>query len=168
MHLMKRVPILVFSLLLSFFFFTACKKPVVYPAIPAITLKDFTMFKSLTGTDSIGVLRLNFTDGDGDLGLHDADTLPPFDKNSKFYYNVFTKYYEKRNGVWVELTLPFPDNFRIPFLTADGRSKAMKGEIIIQMPVNPFAFYDTIKYDVWIADRALHESNVVTTNDIIL
>jgi hypothetical protein len=55
-------------------------------------------------------------------------------------------------------------------LTQSGKNKALTGEI--KVSVTPFYYdflsdFDTIKYEIYIKDRALHESNHVTTPEFI-
>lgn len=59
----------------------ACFDPPEIPIEPQISLKSFT-FKPIPGNefqDSV-IVELRFEDGDGDLGLAPADSLPPFNE----------------------------------------------------------------------------------------
>jgi hypothetical protein len=159
--------LLLISLALSF---SACEKKEKYPAIPAIEYIDFTQ-----KPDS-AYLRFSFTDGDGDIGLSQGDTLAPYDKNGDFYYNLYINYFEKRDGVFEEIDtvctvqgcVPLDFNYRIPDITQPGKNKALNGEIKIKLsaPYKLASPNDTIKYEFYIVDRALHKSNVVSTEDI--
>jgi len=130
---------------------------------------DFTKIRNSSNIDEKGILKIFFTDGDDDMGLADWDTLPPFDKNSKYYYNFFITYFEKQHGEFVEVVPSVTFNSRIPVLTSSSSNGAIKGEIEIELFINnPFSVYDTIRFDAYIADRALHESNIISTPEIIL
>ena len=86
----------------------SCKRLEEYPVEPAITFLEFE--KIFNETDSIydrGVLKFEFTDGDGDIGLEDRDTFPPFNPGSKYYYNLIIDYYEVRKGVETPVFLTF-------------------------------------------------------------
>lgn len=136
----------------------SCKKEEKISPIPHIEFKDFV------ATQDSAYLLLNFTDGDGDIGLGPGDT------SGNFQYNFFIRYFEKQRGNFVERTFNPPLNYRIPMLTQSGRSKSLTGEI--RIAVTPFYYdflspYDTIKYEIYIKDRALNESNHVTTQEII-
>lgn len=164
-----------FIVLLLFFY--GCKKQEQFSAIPSLTFVALDQLKDTSGKDSSGVLRLQFTDGDGDMGLSPSDTFPPFNYGSKFYYNFFINYFEKQNGEWVKIVLPpiepggdtLTNNSRIPDLTPVGQNKVLQGDLIFELFTNnPFSPYDTIKYDITITDRALNRSNMVTTGEIIL
>lgn len=155
----------------------SCQKENPFPDTPFIRFEAFEQLKDASGKDSIGVLKLYFTDGDGDMGLAPSDTLAPFNPGSLYYYNFFISYYEKQNGVWQKITLPPPfpgadtlsNNSRIPYLTPTGQNKTLEGFIDMELFTNnPFSPYDTIKYDVSICDRALNRSNQITTGEIIL
>lgn len=155
----------------------SCKQDPQFPDTPQISFLAFDQVKDVSGKDSSGVLRLSFTDGDGDIGLTAADTFAPYNKGSVYYFNFFISYYEKQNGNWVKIVIPgFPpgsdtlsNNSRIPYLTPEGQNKALEGEIQMSLFTNnPFSPYDTIKYEVTIADRALNRSNQVSTREIVL
>lgn len=156
-------------LLILLVLLTSCSKEETFPPEPSIKYLSFTRIPLASGVDDKGVLKIYFTDGDGDIGLTDADTMPPFDRYSDFYYNFFIKYYEKQKGVYVPVELPVSFNSRIPVINPEGKSKALKGEIEIELFINnPFSLYDTIMFEAYIVDRALHASNIVATPDIII
>jgi hypothetical protein len=145
-----------------------CLKAEVYPIEPVIE------FKSFEQAGDSGKLVFTFTDGDGDIGLSEADTLAPYNSTSKFYNNVFVRYYEKINGDWqqgIGSGGPVEFTYRTEKLTPSGKNKALKGTIIIYLvPIfyNPASIHsDTIKYDIQMADRALHESNIVETGEFV-
>jgi hypothetical protein len=148
------------------FLLTSCLDKTEFPIEPAILFKEFT-----TSGDS-GILVISFTDGDGDIGLNDHDTVAPYDLATGAYYNLLLDYYEKQNGVWVNMTdsLPLPFYYRVPVITPTGQNTALEGEIAVDLiPTyyNPFSQFDTIKFSVQLLDRALNESNVVETDEII-
>ena len=116
----------------------ACKKPDEYPVIPAIEYKSAYTTKDNQGFDQLFCVTISFTDGDGDIGY---------------------------NGVWN--TIDTPVSSRIPYLTPDGKNKALKGDILRELNL-PFPLLnDTMKYDIFIYDRALHQSNTITTPEFI-
>lgn len=164
--LSKILLILVFSI--SAFLFS-CREKVKYPVIPFIEYADFTKIPTTNNIDDKGILKFSFTDGDGDIGLAPADTLFPFDPGSQWYYNLFIIYYEKQNGIYVAVDLPMTNNSRIPVITPEGENKSIKGDIEVELFINnPTSSYDTICFDVQIADRALNLSNTIRTPDIVI
>jgi hypothetical protein len=145
--------------------------------VPSLTFVAFDQIRNTAGKDSSGLLRLQFTDGDGDLGLSPADTFPPFNFGSIYYYNFFINYFEKQNGQWVKIVIPplepggdtLTNNSRIPNLTPVGQNKVLQGDLNFEIFTNnPFSSFDTIKYEISIVDRAFNRSNMVSTEAIVL
>ena len=131
--------------------------------IPFISYQGFTLLLNEDSITERGILQFSFTDGDGDIGLTQADTLPPYD------FNLYITYFEKQNGVYKKVDLPSTLNARIPVLTPSGNIKSIKGDIQDTLYVNnPASTFDTIKFEVYIVDRALHQSNVIETPDIVV
>jgi hypothetical protein len=163
MNTFSKIPFLIlFSLLILTF---SCVKKPDYPIEPIIKFEDFVQFRK----DSAHFI-FSFTDGDGDIGLRPSDTISPFDTGSVYYYNFYMNYFEKQQGEWVQIDPTIPFSYRIPYLTPEGRSKALEGEILVRIPFiyfDLFSPYDTIKYSAFIYDRALHKSNVVESREMI-
>jgi hypothetical protein len=140
---------------------SACQKKEEYPIIPQIEYEGMIkLFNSNLNLYDRGVLRISFKDGDGDIGLRDGENLPPYD------YNFFVKYYELHNGEEVRVVIADTNEFnaRIPILTPAGSIKAIKGEIEDTLFIYNFqSQFDTIKFDAYLVDRALHKSNTITT-----
>ena len=121
------------------------------------------------GIDESADLTISFTDGDGDIGLSGSDTLPPYDPASIYYYNFYITFFKKHNGVFEEYPLLIPASQRIPFINTEGKNKSLSGDIIMHLDFLGFQFdNDTLRFDTYIYDRALHKSNTVTTSEIIL
>lgn len=167
---MKIVPkIGLFAAIALIFALPACLPNNNFPDTPIIKYIGFEKFPKSDGTDSTGVLSFSFTDGDGDIGLAQGDTFPPNNFGSQYYYNFFTRYYEKQNGQFVEVVLDPPNNYRIPVLTPSGQNKSLEGDIEVELYINnPLSTYDTIMFEAWIVDQALHESNVIKTEEIVV
>ena len=168
------IPILIITLFLSLIFFYGCRKYDQYPVVPHIALNSFTKLADSTGVDQKGVIGISFTDGDGDLGLTSNQNT------GNYLYDIFVKYFEKKKGVFKEVIITTPNtitgkpdtlwfNGRIPYLTPVGKAKAISGEINDTLFINNYAStYDTIKYQIYIQDRALNKSNVVETPEIVV
>lgn len=155
-------------LVICFLFITGCLKKENYPEIPAIQFVGFTEVFD-TGRYAVrGIITISFQDGNGDIGLNAGDTLPPYDKAGKYYYNFVVTYLEKRKGIFDTVPLDPPYSARIPVLTPDDPNKAIKGLITDTLSLNPKPVYDTVMFAVMIYDRALHPSNTVSTPEIIL
>ncbi len=146
----------------------SCTKNDHFSDTPEIAFVSFTKIQNTTGIDDKGILTISFTDGNGDIGLSQTDTLPPFNYGSPWYYNFFITYYEMQKGVLTKAELPNTNNSRIP-LVSDGSGKPVKGEIEVELYINnPFSAYDTIAFEVAIADRALNMSNTIMTPYILI
>ena len=162
------LPVIASTITISFILMTSCMKKESFSIIPQI---GFVSYYNVFDTGHIakrGILTISFQDGDGDIGLYSWDTSPPFDTGSIYYYNYYIDYYEKRNGIFVKDTLPIPFNTRIPYLTPDDPNKNIKGIIVDTLSLNPWPVYDTIQFSMYIYDRALHKSNVITTPQIVV
>ena len=163
----------------------SCQKKVEYPVEPKIAYEGFTYLMNPDSTFSgQGVISFSYTDGDGDLGLDDSDTLPPFGFNDTYYYNMVIDYLKSENGVFVKTPLLSPHvptgpadtlvlfdtvtfNARFKRLRDSEEPKAISGTMDYKLTVqNPFSPNDTVKFEIRILDRALHESNVVQTEAI--
>lgn len=138
--------------------FAGCRKLEQFPPEPEIDYVDFLQF----GSDS-AQLVISFTDGDGDIGLTDSDTIEPYD------YNLFLTYYQMENGAWIQPVLSTPFWYRIPVLKQTNGEKALQGEINVDLsPFYAAPGADSIRYDVVLRDRALNTSNTITTPTIIV
>ncbi len=140
-----------------------------YSDVPQIGFASYYNIFDTTKIAKKGVLTITFQDGDGDIGLNSWDIFPPYDSASIYFYNYYVDLYYKRNGTFVkDTTLNPPLYTRIPNLTPDDPNKAIKGYIVDTIPLNPHPLYDTIQFSMFIYDRALHKSNVVTTPEIVV
>lgn len=164
---MKKVfRILIFPAMLLGAF--ACERIESLPPVPFIEYKSFEVFDTidiLGNSAKGGRLTFYFEDGDGDIGMH-----PPSGEVTDTN-NLKLTLYRKTGGVMVpapETDPLFPSSYRIPFMEREGQNKILKGTIEVTFL---YLFYfpsDTIRYDFYIIDRALNESNVVSTNEIII
>ncbi len=157
----------------------SCQKPVEYPIEPKIAYEGFTYLMNPDSTFSgQGIISFSYTDGDGDLGLNEADTMPPFGLHDAHYYNMVVDYLKCVNGEFVKMPLlswnvqtqtydTISFNARFKRLRDSEEPKAISGTmdytLIVQNPLSP---NDTIKFEIRILDRALHESNVIQTDAI--
>ena len=163
----------------------SCLNAPDYPDTPHIDVNGVTGFKKtgaaagkLGNRDSVEI-ALNFQDGTGDLGLGEADTAGVYTKrgSNRYYNNYFIKVYykDKSSGTFVLLPLRpnFTYNSRFVRLTkTDARPGPLKGVLrysIVFSYFSPETVPGTVlRFEVSIADRALHESNVVTTDPVTL
>ena len=146
--------------------FFACKKREEFSNIPYL---EFTKYEIKDSIDALGnitklcELHLFFTDGDGDIGLFEEDTIAPFD------YNLFVNYFEMNNNSLQQIidTLNPPYHIRIPNLTPTGQNKSLKVDMKYDVDIT-YRNSDTIKFELKLFDRALNESEWVSSSLIIL
>jgi len=156
-------------LMLSLVLITGCNDKIVYSIIPEIAMSDRQVYQSPTD------IIIAFTDGDGDIGLNQGDTIPPFDcvpdsTNPDFctnlkHFNLFFYYFTNVDGVWEETDLALQIFYRVPLVTPRGQNKALKGEIEIAFPIEP-SIADSFRFEIELIDRAFHVSNRITTRTI--
>lgn len=150
------------------FLFSSCTKIERLPPEPYIEYMSFQVFDTVDILGNVakgGRLKFYFEDGDGDLGLinpggDQADTN-----------NLIVTLYRKIHGEMV----PAPENdplrpssYRIPYMQREGQNKILKGTISVTFLYIFYSKSDTIRYDFYIKDRAFNESNVASTNEIII
>jgi len=154
----------------------SCKKKESFPDIPVI---DFLGMQKIYNPSlniyDRGILKISYKDGNGDIGLSQGDTFAPYNPGSRYYYNLIINYYELQNGVLTLVPIvvynPQTEKFdtlslsaRVPVLTPSGRNKAIQGTITDTIYIYNFnSSFDTIGFDVTLVDRALNESNTVST-----
>lgn len=148
------------GIVMLFIFLVGCDKDKVFPDTPVITMSDNQVYHNPVK------IIVDFTDGDGDIGLDERDTLPPYDFNedpfNKYYFNLLLYYYEKNDSIWEEVELPVPYFYRIPVITPRGQNKALNGEIDVDISL-PFNRPDSIRFEIILIDQALRESNRLQT-----
>jgi len=165
---MKNIAFRIYIAIGIFSGLTSCMKKESFSDIPQIGFLSFIKAYDTGQFAKSGILTISYQDGNGDIGLSDRDTLSPYQKNGSYYYNLVIIYYEKQKGIFKQIDLDIPLSARIPPLTPDEPNQAIKGTITDTLVLNPHPVFDTIKFGVFIYDRALNKSNVVTTPEIIL
>ncbi|MBI5219677.1 MAG: hypothetical protein HY958_12175 [Bacteroidia bacterium] len=157
--------ILIPAVVIGFVF--SCRKPKKYSDIPEIHYKSFYLRDTNDQLNNVkmGTLTFSFIDGDGDIGLRQGDTFPPYDSSK---YNLFTTLFQKTDSGFEEIHLDNP-NYRLPYIdVSEGQNKTVKGDIKIDFTYNYPLKYHTIKYKFYIMDRAFHKSNTDSTGEIVL
>ncbi len=161
----NRYPVL---FLLSLITLGSCTKIEHLSPIPSISFTSFTIFDTtdILGNESkAGRLKFHFEDGDGDIGLKvpsggTADST-----------NLFFTLYRKTDGVMEpadEDDPLYPSSYRIPYMVRLGQNKILRGTISVTFLYLFYLPTDTISYDFYLKDRALNESNLATTSEIVI
>lgn len=173
----------------------SCLKAPDYSVVPKISfesikLKSVRVGGSAPNTSDTVRVTINFQDGDGDLGLGGRFGVLPDDarfpyayKNrdstiNRFNNNFFAEAYRKNRvtGAFEKLSATDPSkgvyNERYPRLTsAETKVAPLKGTILRTYAFalgSPFFPGDEVRFQISIVDRALHESNVITTASVII
>lgn len=153
----------------------SCIKKPSYPSEPVIEYKNFLRYGNPADPDSVDLV-LSFTDNEGDIGLDPSDTFGVFKKGNLYMIYLY-------DSAHIGNFIPFDDSlglgqqfdtfklyYRVPpLLPAGDPSEPMKGLIYArQSKKTGFSVvHDTIKYEVFLYDKALHKSNVIRTPVII-
>lgn len=131
--------------------------------------------KNSFGKDSVVHITYYYSDNDGDIGLGDSDTLPPFNFGSDYWQNSPVMIYHKVNGNFEELLNPITNepfelpSERIPPIIPEGKNKAITGYITVHIQANPLNTQpEEVKYELKLIDRALNESNIISTPSVTL
>jgi hypothetical protein len=146
----------------------SCRKIVQLPPVPRIEFTSFAVFDTtdiLGNNAKGGRLMFYFEDGNGDLGL---DTPS---ENQPDTTNLFFTLFRKTGGIMVpaaENDPLKPSSYRIPYMERLGQNKILKGTISVTFLYLFYSPGDTIRYDFYLKDRDLNESNTVSTSEIIL
>lgn len=137
---------------------------------PELSILGEYLYDSGNGYDSFILVDLEYSDGDGDIGLSESDTLGEFAYRKSNFYNLYCWYLEKKNGRWVQPMNPLSvkDTLnlheRLPNLTPSGRNKSIHGTINFNISARPNQYRgDTVKFRFQLVDRALHRSKMVET-----
>lgn len=155
---------------------SCCKSKDTVSFVPKLVLNGIYKFNSGNGYDSFVEIDLNYEDGDGDIGLTNADTLYPFGMKQPGFYNLLVYYQQKVGSRWIypmNPLLKIPDTLvlheRIQNITPTGKSKAIHGNLIVTIPARPFSYRgDTVRFTIQLMDRAMHRSQMIITPSILL
>ena len=154
-----------FGIALAAVTWSGCLPDPAYPDEPQLT---FVSFDEAVGGGR--ELVLEFSDGDGDFGLDQADTLAPdFCATCPHHQNLHCEYEAFEDGEWGWIPLDpaqgqVPFYYRVPRVEPSGSNPALHGTIAIDMPtwhLNTGA--DSMRFRITVWDRSLNPSNEVVT-----
>jgi hypothetical protein len=146
-----------FALIVGLLIVFSCEKENDFSEIPFLKFVGHE-FTEKDGQRFIRV-ELYFNDRDGDIGLNDGDTLPPFNLGSEYFNNLWVTGFLVVNGIFRD-TFPGFDG-RIPDLTPQGQNKSLEGSIFYDLPTDGLAVGDSMAYEFILIDRALNRSDAV-------
>jgi len=159
-----------------FFILSACASPPIYKIEPVITFSSISRTE-IDQNDSVRI-RVEFTDGDGDLGYDSQDTL------CKSLCNVDSCLGGGRTLFLLDNRLPncLGEVYQVPFIPPKGSSDAISGSIEVvksricclkpplgsQCSRNLINPLDTVIYSIFLIDRAGHFSDTVELPPIVI
>ncbi|MCB9251462.1 MAG: hypothetical protein H6605_03295 [Flavobacteriales bacterium] len=143
--------------------------------MPELEFNHVNLYKNKQGADSMLVFNLSYSDGNGDIGLSESDSLPPFNFGGGYFYNLFVTYFVKKGNVYRKILNPSTNdtidfNQRIPRLNLSKKDKKIEGTFDLRIPASPYPGIkpDTVRFEFRIADRSLNTSPLVSSGDVIL
>lgn len=165
---------------------TSCLQAPEYPITPNIDFKDIQVVRNNPGGGQTPVdtvkISVDFTDGDGDLGLGEEEKGAPYnpsDANGNYNRttdNYFIKAYRRASPSqeFEEFVAGTPQgyNSRFPKLfSSDAKPGPLKGTLTLTLNLflgSPFRPGEEVRFEVSIMDRALNESNKITTASYVV
>lgn len=160
---------------------SGCLKAPEYSTTPEISFESIYLKHDVSTTQPIDsvFITIRFQDGDGDLGLSDADLkLPQFTYPSRYSSNFFMEPYVKSGSGFASLASlgrTTKEAYYSPFnrsitSSLNGKSGPIKGSLTRVYAIAYRTLYqpgEEARFTVSIADRAMHESNTITTTSIV-
>ena len=146
------------------FALASCKKDDCDDPVPSLTYNSF----QIVG-DSATLIH-NFVDCDGDIGLANTDTLPPFNYGGDYYYNLKVDLLIWEDNKWVEADVDGEGfNNRIPPINEETQEETIEGKVKYNMALQWLRFgSDSIRFRSVLVDRALNESTPAISKTIVL
>jgi len=155
---------------------SSCLTAPDYPDTPSIEFKSITATRAEqdgTPYDAVRV-TISFRDGDGDLGLDNGETNPPYGETNsdgtknKFNNNYFFQPQVLQGDTYVDYNLAFPYDSRFPRISSDDRKEPKRGNLSFDLQIfdTTFPTGSKVRFKVSIADRSLNLSNEVITDPI--
>jgi hypothetical protein len=144
----------------------SCKPESCDDPVPSMSYKDLISIQ-----DSVYRLEFNFKDCNGDVGLGQNDTLPPYNVDGDYYYNLKIDVFYRDAGQWVQYDFNggIGLDARIVPLTEDNREEVIEGVIERYIPkFDLFGLGDTLRFRGTLIDRALNESIPAESGIVII
>lgn len=161
---------------------SGCLSAPTYPIEPSIEFNNLTVVRNSPGRGEIPTdtfkITIDFRDGDGDLGLTAEEiAAPPYrttnadgmvNQNRQFNYYLRVFHRIPPSSQFEEI-FPGQEFGHFPLLNSgvDAKSSPLKGDLTFRRFFafgSPFNAGDEVRFTVSIKDRALNESNTVTSS----
>jgi hypothetical protein len=166
--------------LLNAFLLSGCLTEPKFPIEPEIRFESIRKINIPPDPNIVGggardsvIITLHFQDGDGDLGLSQAQqNEEPWNSSKNYVVETLVK----RGSTWQEYRdisgnrADYSSNFP-PLVELSSKPNPIEGTLdfsitFLKSILNPNAPNDTLMFKVFIRDRALHQSNLVDTEPI--
>ena len=162
-----KFPHSIISLLVVSVTLISCLPNEDFPKEPVLEYTGFSIADTVNGVDPLGYVHLRFTDGDGNVGLDEADTLGVFHPDSAFGKNLFIFPFKKIGGEFVTAESFAPNHVRIAPRLSDS-DDPMEGDIDAGLFIpakTALDSFDTVilRWEIYLVDRDRNMSNVITT-----
>lgn len=139
-----------------------------YPIEPVVDYQSFSLYitvDELNNKTLVGKLSFRFTDGDGNVGLLPLTDSAGLHMPDNEKYNFFLQLYDLQGYEYIQV--PEEEGgvlkYRIPYLD----HQPLSGTIDLDISY-PIIIHDTIFYTFYIYDRDLNQSNIDSTEVIVL
>ena len=150
-------------------FFLACLDKEDFSYIPHIEYKEMLL------NDNSIIVKISFTDGDGDIGLKDGEE-GPYAPCTDYHHNLFVDPYIMIDGEFKERVFLdheskcfpkhapdtgfYPDTngyvFRTAYLVPEGKDKNLEGDMYVTLNDALITFEgDTVKFQIKLLDRLI-------------
>ena len=165
----NHIPIVFVSLLLISL--GSCLKKQDFPNEPQLEYVGFTKAIPISATDSIGVVHMTFTDGDGNIGLNISDSTGRFHIDSFYNSNLFIFPYKKIDGVFEPAFVNLANHVRISPRLSES-DDPIEGDIdanVLYPARTAIDVSDTVilRWEIYLVDRELNHSNVIITPEFM-
>lgn len=157
--------------IIGIMFLWACPNTQSYPDVPQIKFKQVILFDTIddiTLNNPAKGYKLSFSliDGDGDIGLHETDTIG-VDVDTVYVNDYLAMFYEINNGDTIMVDSLHRYNYRIPYVEPQGQNKTLIADIFIDYvftyDINNNLPYDSVMFKFFVIDRKLNKSNIEKT-----
>lgn len=139
----------------------ACVKKTTFSTTPEISYNTFVPY-----TDESADINIKFTDGDGDIGVGNTDTMRTLWVNY-YYKDTITQKYTAFCYACGTDSLKNSYVVRAPKDSYTG--KPISGEVMVRLQQYRHSRkIKKIKYVVYLYDKAGNKSNVITTPELIV
>lgn len=164
---------------------SGCLSAPSYPVEPSIDFKEMTVNRYYPPNRQAPVdtfkITLSFKDGDGDLGVTDAEiTQLPYSQlnpdktvNQNQQFNYYLRLFRR-----VPLSQRFEEVYPKEYFgyyptlyQGEYKASPLKGDLVFRQLLtlgSPVNAGDEVQFTVSIKDRALHESNPITTSTYVI